>query len=166
MTMTHLNSQVQQLGRFAHGQRVLGRAPKMPIDTLGTPHFSDFMNPKEAPVTKTHHLLGTIHQIRQSSTTEDFNGKLSLRLNRRFRQSANGGFSWANRCFPFYQSGNQRGKRRLSPWVIIGRFMGGFDLVHFSVVISGSLCRWHAFRKSVTRCGWARWGFTITFTER
>ena len=93
MTMMHLNSQAQQFGGFTPGQRVFGRTPKMPTGAVSNPHFTDFMNPKDARTTKTHHLLGIIHQIRQASSTADFNGKLTLRINRRLRQSTNGGFS-------------------------------------------------------------------------
>ena len=81
MPMIHLNAQVRQFGGFAPGRRVLGRTPKIPIGELESPHFVDFMNPKEAQAAKTHHLLGIIHLIRQESPTADFNGKLNLRLN-------------------------------------------------------------------------------------
>ena len=87
-----LNSQVRQFGGFAPGGRVSARTPKMPIGTVGSPHFADFMSPKEAQSTKTHHLLVIIRRIRQASSAEAFNGELNLRLNRRFRQSANEGF--------------------------------------------------------------------------
>ena len=45
MDMVHLNSQVLQFGGFAHGRRVFGRAPKMPIATVCSPNFADFANP-------------------------------------------------------------------------------------------------------------------------
>ena len=64
----------------------------MPIGAVGNPHFEDFTNTKEDRTTRTHHLLGAIHQIRQASITADFNGKLNLRLIRRLRQSVNGVF--------------------------------------------------------------------------
>ena len=62
----------------------------MPIGAAGSPHFGDLTNPKDARKTKTHHLLGIVHQIRQASITEDFNRKLNLRLNRRFPRSGSG----------------------------------------------------------------------------
>ena len=64
----------------------------MPIGTVGGPHFEDFMNPKEAKTTKTHHLLEIMRRIRQASLTADFNGKSNLCLNRMFRRSRNGEF--------------------------------------------------------------------------
>ena len=74
MTMAHLNSQVQQFGGVTHVQRVFGATPKMPIGAVGNPHFGDFMNPKEAGETETHHFPGVIRKIRQASLTADFNG--------------------------------------------------------------------------------------------
>ena len=103
----------------------------MPIGAAGNPHFGDFMNRKDAQTTKTRHSLVAIRQIRQASITADFNGKLNFPLNSRLRGSGNGGFSWAKRFFPGIKSGNEGGKRRLRPWVIIGRFVGKFALVHF-----------------------------------
>ena len=60
----------------------------MPIGAVANPHFADFVDPKEDRANKTHHLLGAIRKITQSSITEDFNGKLNLRTNRRLRRSA------------------------------------------------------------------------------
>ena len=37
MTMMRLNSQVRQYDGFAPGQRVFGRAPKLPIGAIGNP---------------------------------------------------------------------------------------------------------------------------------
>ena len=53
MAMMHLNSQVQKYGGFAHGRRIFGRAPKLPIGTAGNPFFGDFTNPAGAPTAKT-----------------------------------------------------------------------------------------------------------------
>ena len=60
MTALHLNSQVQQYDGFTPGQRVFGRAPKLPIGTVGNPNFSDFMKPVTPPTAKTLSLLNTI----------------------------------------------------------------------------------------------------------
>ena len=93
MAMMRLNSQVQQFGGFTPGGRggggVFGMTPKMPIGAAGSPHFEDFTNPKEAKITKTHHLLAIILQIRQESITAYFNGILNLRVNRRFAPIGN-----------------------------------------------------------------------------
>ena len=115
MTTMHLNPQVQKFGGLTPVRGVFGRAPKMQIGTVGNPHFSDFVTPKEAQTTKTHRLLGIIHQIRQSSLTEDFNGKLDFRLNRRVRRSRNGEFSRANRRFSFLPIGQQKGETSAAP---------------------------------------------------
>ena len=99
MTMVRLNSPVQQFGWFAKERRVFGRPPKMPIGTVDSPNFADFTNPMDEQSTKTYHLIGIIHQIRQASLTADFNGNLNLRIDRRFRQSGNGGFLGPNGVF-------------------------------------------------------------------
>ena len=50
MATMRLNSQVQQFDGFAPGKSVFGRAPKIPIGTVGGSHFGDFTNPSfEAP---------------------------------------------------------------------------------------------------------------------
>ena len=72
--MMHLDPQLQQLGGFALGRRVFGPSPKMPIGAVDNPHFSDAANPTESPTTKTHRLLGIIHQIPQASSAAYFNG--------------------------------------------------------------------------------------------
>ena len=80
-----LNSQVRQFGGFAPGRRVFGRTPKMPIGAAGNPHFDDFMNQKEAPAAKTHHLLGAIQKIRHASLNGDFVNKFNLSFRKRDR---------------------------------------------------------------------------------
>ena len=85
----------------------------MPIGAAGSPHFADFMNPKDSQSTKPHHLLDMIRQIRQASLTEDFNGELDFRINRLFRQSGNEGFLAAIDVFPIYKSENRRGNAGL-----------------------------------------------------
>ena len=96
----------------------------MPIAAVGNPNFEDFVNPKEARATKRRNFLGIIHQIRQASIAADFNGKSSLVLNIRFRQSGNG-VHMGPTVFSLWQIGKQKGKRRLRTWVIIGRFGRG-----------------------------------------
>ena len=86
MATMRLNFQAQQLGGFTPGNMVSGGTPKMPIGAVGSPHFEDFLNPKEAQTTKTNHFLGVLRQIRQVSLASDFNGKLNLCLNKRFPQ--------------------------------------------------------------------------------
>ena len=110
MPTTHLNSQVQQFDGFTTGQRVFGGTPKMPIGTAGSPNFEDFTNPKEAQTPKTRHLLGIIRQIRQASQTADFNGKLNLRLNRRFTQSGNGESFLAQAAFFLAPNRKEKGE--------------------------------------------------------
>ena len=83
MAMMRLNSQVRQFGGFAPGRRVFGMAPEMPIGAGGNPRFDDFTDPKEAPETKTHHLLGAIREIRQASLNSDFVDKSNLSLHKR-----------------------------------------------------------------------------------
>ena len=85
MTTMRLNSQVRQFGGFAPGRRVFGRTPKMPIGAAGNPHFDDFMNQKEAPAAKTHHLLGAIQKIRHASLNGDFVNKFNLSFRKRDR---------------------------------------------------------------------------------
>ena len=98
MTMMHLNSHVRQFGGFTPGQRVFGRAPKMPIGAVGNPHFDDFTNPVEASYAETHHLLGTSRQIIQASLAAHFSGKLNWALRKRIRESKMGIFFRPN-CF-------------------------------------------------------------------
>ena len=69
-------------------------------------------------------------RIRQASLTAYINGKLNLRLNSRFRQSGDGGFSWADGVFLSTSRETKGVKRWLVPWVIIGRFGIKFALVH------------------------------------
>ena len=63
-TTMRLNSQVRQYDGFGHRGRVFGRAQKMAIAAVDSPHFEDFTNPVEAPTAKTHHLSGMIRQVR------------------------------------------------------------------------------------------------------
>ena len=58
MTTMRLNSQAQQFDGLTPGHIVFGVTPIMPIGTVGDPHFEDFMNPKGAETTKTHHFSG------------------------------------------------------------------------------------------------------------
>ena len=81
----------------------------MPTGTVGNPHFEDFANPKAAQSIKTHHLVGVIHQIRHASLTADFNEKLNLCVNRRFRLSRDDECPCAKLCFPRQQIGKQKG---------------------------------------------------------
>ena len=97
MNTMRLNSHVQQFDGSTHGRRVFGRTPKMPIGTVGSPHFEDIMNPVEAPTTKTHHLVGVIHQIRQASLIAYFSGKLNSALRKRSRESKMGHTFYAKR---------------------------------------------------------------------
>ena len=129
--MIHLNFQVQQLDGFTPGQRVSGRATEMPIGAVGNPHFSDFMYPMVSPETKTHRELGIVRQIRQSSLVGDFNGKLNSRMNKRFRQTQNAGFSYGEPCFSRHRIGKPKVANAGFPWVITGWFGDKYDLVHF-----------------------------------
>ena len=56
----HLNSEVRQYDGFTPGRRVLGRAPKWPIGTVGNRNFTDPMKPIAAPTTKSLSLVNTI----------------------------------------------------------------------------------------------------------
>ena len=123
--MKHLNSRVRQHGGTTHEKRACVRAPKMPIGAVYNPYFTDFTNTKETPTTETNHLLGIIRQIRQASPDADFDGKLNLGLNRRFRQIRSGG-GFSGRV-PFFLPANRHptgDKRRLGPGISIGRFGG------------------------------------------
>ena len=51
LSMLHLDSKVHRYDGFTPGQRVFGRAPKMPIGTVGNPNFSDFTNRNDCPST-------------------------------------------------------------------------------------------------------------------
>ena len=129
--MMPLNSQVRKFGGFAHGRRVLCRAPIIPIGAVSNPNFADFANPKDARRAKTHRLPCIIRQIRQASPTAYFNGKLNLRVIDVFRQSRNGGVSCAELRGLATNRKEKGWKRPMGTWVIIGRFVGEFDLVHF-----------------------------------
>ena len=83
MTMMRLNSQVQQYDGFTPGERVFGRARKLPIGAFGNPFFEYFMNPLEAPAEKTHNLISIIFKIRQASLKADFQSKMDTPLIRR-----------------------------------------------------------------------------------
>ena len=102
MKTMRLNSQVQQFGGFAPGQRVFGRTPKKPIAAVGNPHFDDFANPKEARAEETHHSLGAMREIRQASINGDFVNKLNLRLHKRVREAKMEN-SFYDRRFSFYR---------------------------------------------------------------
>ena len=77
------------------GREFFGRTPKMPIVTVGNPHFEDFTNPAGAPTTETHHFLGAIQKIRQALLTADFSGELNLALRKRIRESKMGNSRYA-----------------------------------------------------------------------
>ena len=83
MAMIHLDSKVQQYGRFTPGQRVFCRTPKLSIGAIGNPFSGDFMNPVEEPTAKTQNLISTIYEVRQASSKPDFQNKLDTSLIRR-----------------------------------------------------------------------------------
>ena len=69
-TTAHLNSKVRHFGGFVPRRRVFGRGPKMPIGTVFSLNFEDFVNPKDAQWTKTHHLLGIITELEENRRRE------------------------------------------------------------------------------------------------
>ena len=90
---------------------VFGMTPKIPIGTVGSPHFEDFTTPVEAPTTKTHQLIGVIQKIRQASLFADFSGKLNSALRKRIREPINGEFFLCQTGFSAYrQIGRQKAK--------------------------------------------------------
>ena len=127
----HLNSQVRQFDGFAQWQRVFGRTPKMPTGAVYNPHFGDFTNPVEEPTAETHHLSGTMRQIRKSSLTSYFSGASNLALNKRIRASENEEFFLCQTVFLAKNRKTKGERRRLGPGVSIGRFGGKYELVHF-----------------------------------
>ena len=62
-----LGPQVQQFGGLKPGKLVIGRDPKMPTGAVGNLHFW-IPRTQRGPSTKSHHLLGGIRQVRQSSS--------------------------------------------------------------------------------------------------
>ena len=82
-----LKFKVATIRRFRSMAESFRGAPKMPIGAVDNPHFGEFTNPKAAPKTKTHQLLGLIQKIRQSSLNADFSNKLNMALHRRVRET-------------------------------------------------------------------------------
>ena len=131
MTTMRFNSRVRQFGGFASGRRVFGRAPKMPIVAVGNPNFGDFANPKEALGAKTHHLLGAIQEIRQSSLNADFRNKLHTAWLKRIRETRMGLLSTTVGLLLSTDRMRKSGRKRSGPGVITGRSWGEYALVHF-----------------------------------
>ena len=133
MTTMHLNSQVQKGGGCAHGLRVFGRTPNVPIGRVPNPHFSGFVNHKAARAIETHHLHVVIHQIRQASLTGDFNGELNLYSGRRFPQLRNTGFPLDQSAFSVLQIEKRKGGDGYAQESLLGIWgVGwGYALVHF-----------------------------------
>ena len=70
MCMLRMNPQVQKYGRYTPDRRVFGRAPKLPIEATDSPHFKDFTNPNDSPVTQTHDALAKLRGDTQSLLTK------------------------------------------------------------------------------------------------
>ena len=92
MTTMQLNSHVRQFEGFAPRRRIFGRAPEIPTEAIGNPHFEDYTKPREAPTAKTHQILGVIQEIRQASINADFDNKLNMALHRRLRETKSAEF--------------------------------------------------------------------------
>ena len=89
MGTLHLNSHVRKRDGFAPFQRVIGRTPKMPIGSLGNPHFKHFMFRSESPATHANDLVKQLISPHQSSSESGFRGKFNLALVTRFRDMVN-----------------------------------------------------------------------------
>ena len=57
MCMAHFKSKAREYGGLTPGHRVVGRSPKMPIATAGSPHVKDFTPQNESHVTKARDLV-------------------------------------------------------------------------------------------------------------
>ena len=73
----------------------------MPIGAIGNPHFEDPTNPKDAPTSKTHGLIGVIRKIRQASPNADFSNKLNTTFHRMVRDAKSEEFFSARRSLLF-----------------------------------------------------------------
>ena len=62
----------------------------MPIGAVGGSHCADFMDPLTPPAAQTHDLMGNLFKIRQSSWSDDLDGKVKSRLNHRFLKLGGG----------------------------------------------------------------------------
>ena len=77
MCILRLNSQIQKYGGFTGGERVFGRAPKLQIGAVGTPHFIDFVYQNGAPVIQTECVRG-IAGNSKSVFINRFSGKIQF----------------------------------------------------------------------------------------
>ena len=99
MRTIRLDSKLQY-GDFTPGHRVFGRAPKLPIGAVAGPHFRDFTNTNDAPVTQPHALLVKLGGIKRASIEGDFRGKFYLSLRSSFQvQKTDGCFRWRTAYF-------------------------------------------------------------------
>ena len=167
MKTMHSDSLLQQLVGRTPEPHVFVRAPKMPIGAVGNPHFSDFTDPKDSRETKTHHLVRIIRQIRQASSEVDFNGKLNLRMNKRFRQIHTDGFSCATPCFSQPRIGKPKA---IIPGCAHGLPLWGLRwgvfLISFPGPLFGSGFTRYAFEKSESVRNWFRRYVAIESTDR
>ena len=67
MCLRRLNVQVQQYDGFTPGRRVFGRAPKLPVGAVGSPHFSYFTNLNDSTVTETNGAMAKLREIQNAS---------------------------------------------------------------------------------------------------
>ena len=73
----------------------------MPIRTVDNHHFPDYMNPVEAPVTKTQLLIGELNGVRRKSPEMDIVGKTDSPFRRGFGKFGTGGFFLGEAVFLF-----------------------------------------------------------------
>ena len=65
MCTLRLNSQVQQYAGLTHGQRVLSRAPKLPVATVVNPNFKDSIYRDDAHVMQKQEVLAKLMVIQK-----------------------------------------------------------------------------------------------------
>ena len=97
MCMLHLNSQVRQYDGFTPRRRVFGTTPKIPIGSVGSRNFNDFVLRKNPPCD----AIGRIFKMLF------FGAEFKFAVGRLFSELGNAGFFFSGRRIFFR---NESGK--------------------------------------------------------
>ena len=115
---------------FTPGARVFGRAPKLPIGAIASPHFKDFTNPNASPLYAYTRCFSEIGPAVQQDSLE-IGPKENLALRSSSQELETGEFLLCQTGY-FYQNNgiNKVDSKWNGQGVIIGMFGYKFDLSH------------------------------------
>ena len=79
-----LYSRIRQYGGFTAGRRVFGRAPKLPISTVGNPHLKDAIYHNGSPVIQQKNALSKLKGVQKRRYEAIFKENSILAIKRAF----------------------------------------------------------------------------------